>query len=116
MTSFSPSFLHNLAVPPRLVRMLTALAEFRGKQTLWAQTKPEVLRELRKIAFIDSAESSSRMEGMEVGPQTLSRIMKGSEPPDIQSRPQTELAGYRDALALIYNNAADMPPSENVLR
>jgi hypothetical protein len=101
VTSFNPVFLDRLAVPPCLIRTLTALAEFRGKQALWMQTKPEVLRELRKIAVIQSAESSSRMENIEVGPQTFARLLKHAEAPDPQSRSQAELAGYRDALELI---------------
>lgn len=116
MTSLTPAYLARLAVPPRLIRLLTALAEFRGKQALWSQTKPEVLSELRKIAVIESAESSSRMESVEVGPQTFARILKRAEAPDPESRPQAELAGYRDALNLIHQNAADMPPTEGVVR
>ena len=103
-------------MPPRLVRTLTALAEFRGKQALWMQTRPEVLRALRTIAVIESAESSSRMENVEVGPQTFARILKNVEAPDPESRSQSELAGYRDALNLIHQNAADMPPTEGVDR
>lgn len=116
MTSLDPLFLGRLVVPPRLIRTLTALAEFRGKQALWMRTKPEVLRELRKIAVIESAESSSRMENVEVGPQTYDRILKRAEVPDPQSRSQTELAGYRDALNLIHQNAADMAPAEGVVQ
>ena len=96
--------------------MLTAIAEFRGKQALWAQTRPAVLQELRRIALIESAESSSRMERIEVGPQTSTRILKQAEAPDFESRPQAELAGYRDALKFIYDNAADMAPTENIVR
>lgn len=102
-------------MPPRLVRVLTALAESKGKQALWAQTKPEVLNELRKIAVIESAESSSRMEDIEVGPQTFARIVRRAEDPDPQSRSQAELAGHRDALDLIHRDAADMEPSEGVV-
>ncbi len=116
VNSFSPTYLSRLPVPPRLVRLLTALAEFKGKQTLWTQTKPEVLRQLLKVAVIESVESSSRMERVEVGPQTFRHIVLKAGEPEAESRSQTELAGYRDALTLIHENAADMPPTENVLR
>lgn len=115
-SSLDSAFLDRLPVPPRLIRTLTAVAEFRGKQALWMQTKPEVLQELRKVALIESTESSSRMENIEVGPQTFARILKRAEAPDPQSRPQAELAGYRDALGLIHQNAADMAPAEGVVR
>ena len=115
MKSLDPAYLSKLSVPPRLVRTLTAIAEFKGKQALWTQTKPEVLRELRKIAVIESAESSSRMENVEVGAQTFARIMRHSARPDPENRSQAELAGYRDALNLIHQNAAEMPISENTV-
>ena len=102
MKSFDPSYLARLAMPPRLVRQVAALAEFRGKQTLWMQTRPEVLKQLLKVAVIESVESSSRLERIEVGPQTFDNIVRKSGAPDAESRPQTELAGYRDALRLIH--------------
>lgn len=116
MSSFAPAYLARLAVPPHLVRLLTALAEYRGKQALWNQTRPEVLKRLRQVAVIESVESSSRMENIEVGPRTFDRIVRADAPPQVADRSQAELAGYRDALALIHANAADMPPTENIAR
>jgi Fic family protein len=114
--SFAPGYLSSLAVPPRLLRLVAALTEYRGKQTLWAQTRPEVLKRLRQVAVIESVESSSRMENIEVGPQTFAHIVRDAGEPEVTNRSQAELAGYRDALALIHQNAADMPVSENIVR
>ncbi|MGY6627232.1 MAG: Fic family protein [Oceanicaulis sp.] len=111
MRSFRLEFLDRLPVPQRLLRTLTALGEYRGKQTLWAQTKPEVLKALRQVAVIESVESSSRMENVRVGPQTFARIMEAAGEPEAEDRSQAELAGYRDALNLIHANASDMPVS-----
>jgi Fic family protein len=116
MMSFTADYLAGLAVPPRLLRLLTALAEYRGRQALWTQTKPEVLKRLRQVAVIESVESSSRMENVEVGPRTFDRIVRDDAAPEATDRSQAELAGYRDALALIHQNAAEMPPTENVVR
>ncbi len=116
MRSFASDYLDNLPIPPRLLRLLVAIAEFKGKQTLWAQTKPEVMDRLRMIAVIESVESSSRMENVQVRPQTFDRIVKDAAAPIAEDRSQAELAGYRDALNLIHHNAADMPVTENVVR
>ncbi|MEI8396780.1 MAG: Fic family protein [Rhodospirillaceae bacterium] len=116
MKSFAPAYLANLTVPARLLRLVAALTEYRGKQALWASTKPEVLKRLRQVAVIESVESSSRMENVEVGPHTFDRIVRQAEAPETADRSQAELAGYRDALDLIHQNAADMPPTENSLR
>ena len=98
MKSFAPDFLAKLTVPPRLLRLVAGLTEYRGKQALWAQTKPEILKRLRQIAVIESVESLSRMENVEVGPQTFARIVRDAGDPEVADRSQAELAGYRDAL------------------
>lgn len=116
MKSFEPAYLQKLSISNRAVREMVALGEFRGKQALWAQAKREVLAHLLKVAMIESAESSSRMERVEVGPHTLVRLLVDDEKPAAENRSQTELAGYRDALKLIHENAAEMAVTENVVR
>lgn len=116
MRSLDPTYLADLRVPPRLLRLVAALTEYRGKQTLWTQTKPEVLKRLRQVAVIESVESSSRMENVQVGPQTFDRIVRNAADPETTDRSQAELAGYRDALSMIHQHAGDMEPSENVAR
>lgn len=116
MKSFEQTYLASLAVSNRAIRSLFALGEFRGKQALWAQARPEVLAHLLKVAMIESAESSSRLEQVVVGQHTLDRLLRRDEPPVAENRSQTELAGYRDALKLIHENAADMPITTGVVR
>lgn len=116
MKSFEPAYLSSLVIPNRVVMTIHALGEFRGKQALWVQAKPQVLKHLLNVAMIESVESSSRMEQIEVGPKTLDRLLLKAEPPAAEDRSQAELAGYRDALGLIHRNALDMPFSENVVR
>ncbi|MEO5347745.1 MAG: Fic family protein [Magnetococcus sp. YQC-9] len=116
MNSLTPDYLNRLTMPPRLIRLVAALTEYRGKQALWTQTRPEVLKRLRQMAVIESVESSSRMENVEVGPQTFDRIVRQAAEPVAHDRSQSELAGYRDALALIHQNAAEMLPTVNLVR
>ena len=116
MTSFSATYRAGLAVPPRVLRQVAALAEFKGRQALLTQTRPEVLKRLRQVAVIESVESSSRLKNILVGPQTFDRIVRRADAPESADRSQAELAGYRDALALIHQNAGDMPPSESTVR
>ena len=116
MRSLDSTYLENLLMPPRLVRLVAAIAEYRGKQTLWTRVKPDVLERLRQVAVIESVESSSRMENVQVGPQTFDRIVRNAAAPEATDRSQAELAGYRDALGLIHAHAAEMLPSENLVR
>jgi len=116
MKSFEPAYLGSLSLSHRAIRTMSAIAEFKGKQALWAQAKREVLEHLLKVAMIESVESSSRLEQVVVGHHTLDRLLINDEAPAAENRSQTELAGYRDALKLIHENSADMPITENVVR
>lgn len=116
MKSFDPAYLAFLKVPSKAIRAINALGEFRGKQALWTQAKPEVLEHLLKVAIIESTESSSRLEQIVVGRHTLDRLLVKNEAPAAENRSQAELAGYRDALKLIHESADAMPITEGVVR
>jgi len=93
---------------------LRALGEYRGKQQLFVAQSPEVLGDLRQVAAVESAESSNRLEGVVVAPSRLKSIVVRQSAP--RSRSEQEVAGYRDALALIHENAEHMPFSEGTIR
>lgn len=93
--------------------MLRAVGECRGRQALFYQQAPETLRQLREVAVIESAESSNRLEGVTVSPGRLEPlILRRTDP---RNRSEQEVAGYRDALALVHENAANMLFSPNVV-
>ena len=93
---------------------LRALGEYRGRQALYVEQSPEVLETLRKVAMVQSAESSNRIEGITVGPGRVDRIvLKKDEPRD---RPEQEVAGYRDVLADIHTNHRMMILSTDLIR
>lgn len=114
MHSLSPGFLGKLRYDGLQLATLRALGEHRGKQQLFAAQSPEVLRDLKQVAVIESAESSNRLEGVVVKPSRLKPLLIRNAAP--KSRSEQELAGYRDALALIHESASDMAFSMGVIR
>ncbi len=113
MHSFSPTFLDRLTFSTEEAAALTALAEARGRQDLFIYQRPEVLESLRQAAVIESSESSNRLEGITAPRERIEAlILRPTEPRD---RSEQEIAGYRDALALIHESHAYMPFSANVL-
>jgi Fic family protein len=113
MQSLTPDFLAALRYDGLQAATLRALGEYRGKQQLYAAQSREALADLRQIAVVESTESSNRLEGVVVAPARLkSLVIKNAVP---KSRSEQEVAGYRDALALIHEAAADMPFSEGVV-
>jgi len=91
---------------------MRAVGEFQGKQALYYQQAPEILKTLRESAVIESTESSSRIEGITVAPARLEPLMRRTADP--RDRFEQEIAGYRDALGLIHESAREMGFTPNV--
>lgn len=114
MNSLSPDYLARLRFDAHQLATLRALGECRGKQRLFTAQAPEVLNDLRDIAVVESTESSNRLEGVVVSATRLkSLVLKNATP---KSRSEQEVAGYRDALALIHASAIDIPVAEGTIR
>ncbi len=114
MSSLSPEFLAKLRFGAKHAATLRAIGEYRGKQELFYRQAPEVLKGLRQIAIIESSESSNRLEGVTVPAKRLKAlIVKHTKPRD---RSEQEVAGYRDALALIHESAREMAFTPNIVR
>lgn len=102
-----PNRLSALSIPVSTGWLLGACMEAKGKQDLWLQQKPEILKALRKQAIIQSAESSNRIEGVTVKADRLRPIVLGRSKP--RDRSEEEVAGYRKALNWIFTSKRPIP-------
>ncbi len=113
MHSLTSHFLRHLSFKAEHLASLRGLGEYHGKQGLYFHQAPETLKTLREAAVVQSAESSNRIEGVIVAPDRIEPLVfKRVDPRD---RSEQEVAGYRDALALIHESGRDMPFSSNVV-
>ncbi|MHB8078630.1 MAG: Fic family protein [Candidatus Krumholzibacteriia bacterium] len=114
MHSLTPAYLDGLQFSARQLETLNRIGEYQGKQVLYADRLPEVLRTMRRVAQVESAESSNRIEGIEAPRRRIQGlVIEGTAP---RNRSEQEIAGYRDALALVHESAADMDVTANVIR
>lgn len=113
MHSLNPAFMGRLRFSTRQTSWLAALSEARGRQDLYIRQRPEVLESLRQVAVIESSESSNRLEGITAPRERIEALVLRPTAP--RDRSEQEIAGYRDALALIHESHANMPFSVNVL-
>lgn len=113
MQSLTPDYLAALRYDGLQMATLRALGEYQGKQRLYAAQAPETLADLRQVAVVESTESSNRLEGVVVTPARLRSLVFRNAVP--KSRSEQEVAGYRDALALIHEAAPHMPFTEGVI-
>lgn len=113
MMSFRNERLKNLSIPMNLVRTIAKINEHKGKQDLYFQQSPEILKTLRDVAVIQSTRSSNAIEGITISDKRLQKIMK--EKVDPQSRSEEEIAGYRDVLATIHSSYESIPVTPSIV-
>ena len=114
MSSLQGDFVEGLAFSAEQLKTIRAIGDARGQQALWYQQVPETLKSLRRTAIIESSESSNRLEGVMVQPGRLRPLIEERDDP--HDRSEQEIAGYRDALALVHESGQDMPFTPNIIR
>jgi Fic family protein len=100
MKSFEDDYLLRQPLTPAVLGTARVIGEFKGKQDLWSERFPEVLKQLQEVAIIQSTESSNRIEGVTAPPDRLRELMAQKTTP--ANRCEEEIAGYRDVLATIH--------------
>ncbi|OIN97530.1 cell filamentation protein Fic [Candidatus Desantisbacteria bacterium CG1_02_38_46] len=113
MKSLEENYLSNLKFPPDMIASLRSIGEYKGKEELYTKQSPDVLEKLLESAIIQSAESSSRIEGITAPPERIEVIVKAKAEP--RNRPEQEIAGYRDVLNYIHQSYAEIPLTENTI-
>jgi Fic family protein len=114
MNSLGYEYLKKLKLGPDLVANLRVIGEYKGKQELYTNQSPETLKILRELAIIESTESSNRLEGIIADHKRIQAIVQKSTRP--QNRSEQEIAGYRDALALIHDSWQALPFSIDAIK
>ncbi len=100
MMSFRGSRLQEMQLPLGTVWLMEELAEAKGKQAVYENQSPQLLKSLREMALIESSESSNRIEGVTVERARLRPLVLGNTKPC--DRSEEEVVGYRQALNWIH--------------
>ncbi len=84
-------------MPPSLGAALSRVDIGKGREELYRDQLPEVLRSLSAQTRIESIRASNAIEGIEVSEDRAERLAATS-PPRGRDRSEQEFAGYRDAI------------------
>src|SRR5665648_479014 len=96
-----------------LMNLVSAIHEYKGKQELFIEAKPDVLEAMLEIAKIQSTGASNRIEGIYTSDERLDALVKSKAEP--RNRSEREIAGYREVLSLIHENYDYMVPRTNII-
>lgn len=102
MREFNYKEFNNELFTPEMMNLIAKIHEYKGKQELYFDAKPEILKAMLQVAKIQSTGASNRIEGIYTSDNRLNElVMKKTEP---LNRNEQEIAGYREVLSTIHEN------------
>ena len=96
-----------------IINLLFSIHEYKGKQSLYIEAKPDILSSLLSVARIQSTTSSNKIEGIYTTDQRINEIINNNVKP--KNRNEEEIAGYRDVLNTIHENYDYIDIKSNVI-
>jgi len=105
-----------IAVTQELLKLIAEIDEFKGKWEALKNMSPERLRQLRKVATIESIGSSTRIEGAKLTDMQVEILLSNLTSTSFKSRDEQEVAGYAEAMDIIFQAYEDMAITENHIR
>ena len=106
----------DIRLDQNLVKLVAEIDEFKGRWEALKTLAPERLNKLRKVATIESIGSSTRIEGAKLTDAEVEKLLSGLKTKSFQSRDEQEVAGYAEAMDLVFQAWEDMPITENHIR
>jgi Fic family protein len=98
--------------PARLGAILARIDVGRGREEVYRDQVPELLRSLMSQTRVESISASSAIEGVVVDPGRVGTLVEVGRPIRFRDRNEQEFAGYRDAIEAIVH--ADSPERMNL--
>jgi Fic family protein len=106
-----------LAFGPELVKLIAEIDEFKGRWQALKTLSPDRLSALRKVATIESVGSSTRIEGAKLSDAEVEDLLSQAiSIKSFKTRDEQEVAGYAEAMDLVFEAYADMRLTENHIR
>jgi len=105
-----------LNISPEVLRIVASIDEFKGAWRAFQNIAPDRLSLLRKVATVESVGSSTRIEGVKLTDSEIERLLSGVGLKHFRSRDEQEVAGYADAMNLIFESYNDIPITENHIK
>ncbi len=113
MKTFNYSLLREKKWDSEMLGLVAGVYREAGKQELYLKQRPEELGKLVEIAKIQSTEASNAIEGIVTTDTRIRQLVKETTKP--RNRNEQEIAGYRDALAVIHENFDAIPITQNYI-
>ena len=105
-----------ITVGQDMLQLISELDEFKGKWLALKTMSPERLQQLRKVATIESVGSSTRIEGAKLSDAQVETLLSNLASTSFKTRDEQEVAGYAEAMDLVFQSSEDLHLTENHIR
>lgn len=105
-----------LIITPDLLKLIAEIDEFKGTWTVTQRLSPDRLQVLRHVATIESIGSSTRIEGAKLSDGDVEALLQGIQTRSFGTRDEQEVAGYAQAMDLVFEHASELPLTENYIK
>ncbi len=113
MRTFDYGTIKQELFTPEIVNLLSAIHEYKGKQELFIEAQPDILKAMLEVAKIQSTGASNRIEGIYTSEARLTQL--GQDNAEPRNRNEQAIAGYREVLSTIHESYEYIVPRSNVI-
>lgn len=106
----------NITITAEILKFISEIEEFKGKWQATQDLVPDRLSSLKRIATIESVGSSTRIEGAKLTDEQVEKLLSRLEQKSFTTRDEQEVAGYADAMDMVFENYASIGLSENHIK
>jgi Fic family protein len=115
MDKFQTKIDFDFKINQSILKSISYIDSFKGRWNILEKQENVYLRELRKIATIESIGSSTRIEGARMTDAEVQELLDNLKITRLQNRDQQEVVGYYDTIELIYENYPDIQLTESYI-
>ncbi len=115
MDKYKSKIDFNFKTNQSILKSISYIDSFKGRWITLEKQENIYLKELRRIATIESIGSSTRIEGASMTDAEVKELLDKLKVTRLQTRDQQEVAGYYETLELIYNNYQHIQLTKNYI-
>lgn len=104
----------HIQITQEMLRLIAEIDEFRGQWRATGRLAPERLRQLRRVATIESVGSSTRIEGAQLTDRQVEELLAHAR--RLTTRDEQEVAGYAQVIETILSSHEFIPLTESHIR
>jgi Fic family protein len=105
----------NIPLNHVILNLIAEIDEFKGAWAAYQKISPDTLALMRHVATIASVGSSTRIEGVKLSDAEIEALLAGLSTESFATRDEQEVAGYAEAVNLIFDAYETIPLNENYI-